>query len=686
MNKKLLKYLIVIFTYFIFFLHSAFALQSNWSGVEEAKVRLISPISKIGQNSLLHIGLEYQLQEGWKTYWYAPGEGGFPQELDWSRSTNISSLDILWPIPEEFEILGIKSIGYTDEVIFPLKIDIEDVNKPLVLIIDVNYLTCKDICIPGQAILKLDLPSGIGKVTEHSYKIEKYLSSLPVLNNTISGFEINQAKIFKEKKHFSIIIEATSILPFNNPKFFINTKFGLPIISPTYTYSANRKNVKAKYIFYENSINNEEFDLSVLLKDKDIAIHYKKKVKPEIKYGIFINNQSLLYIFIISFLGGLILNFMPCVLPVLSIKLLSILNNNKKSFFYSYKKSFFITASGIVTSFLIIALILIGLRFSGITISWGMQFQQPLFLMTISLVLFLFSINLLGFFELKLPHWMINSLSSSTDHKSAYSDFFNGFFATILATPCSAPFVGTAITAAFTQSSFVMTGVFFFMGLGMASPYLIIGLNPKSIVLLPKPGPWMIKLKYLLAMLLLGTLAWLATILQNYFNFYFIILSFCLYLIIIASYKYLNKNKAFAIVFSIFLFFSLAFLPQLKTNKIILNEGWQDLSIININNLIDSNQIIFVDITADWCATCQFNKLNVINSNKIKNVFTENNIMKVRGDWTKPNKRIEEYLHQNNRFGIPFNVMYNKKYAEGIILSEILTTKEITKTIELMKK
>ena len=167
-----------LFIFCFFYVNATHALNSNWNGIDEAKVRIISPLSKAGNNSNIYLGLEYQLQEGWKTYWHTPGEGGFPQTLDWKNSINISSLEILWPQPQEFYILGLKSIGYENEVIFPLKVDLEDINLPSFFSFELNYLTCKDICIPGQAHLELTLPPGQGKLTDHSFQIEKYLSKI----------------------------------------------------------------------------------------------------------------------------------------------------------------------------------------------------------------------------------------------------------------------------------------------------------------------------------------------------------------------------------------------------------------------------------------------------------------------------------------------------------------------------
>ena len=244
---------------------------------------------------------------------------------------------------------------------------------------------------------------------------------------------------------------------------------------------------------------------------------------------------------------------MPCVLPVLSIKLLSILDNKSSSVIT--RKSFFTTAIGIIFSFLLLSIILLSLRFVGVSIGWGMQFQQPLFLMVIALVMFLFALNLFGFFEFHLPQSITNIFPSNNNTNLFYKDFFNGFFATLLATPCSAPFVGTAITAAFTQSSFVMIGIFFSMGLGMASPYILVSIFPKSLRFLPKPGIWMNTIKFILGLLLLGTLVWIGFILQNHFNYLFFAICLVLALILTIGIKIFIKEKLSIIIMFYYCFF-----------------------------------------------------------------------------------------------------------------------------------
>ena len=666
----------------IFFFTNAFALQTNWSNGIESQVRIISSSTHTNNQNELYLGLQYQLKKGWKTYWLSPGEGGFPQNINWSKSRNIQNIEVLWPTPYEFEILGFKSLGYSDEVVFPLKTTIQNIAKETSVVLDVNYLICKDICIPGNAYLELIIPSGIGQITEHSFIIEKSLSLIPINNLEISELENVSAKASADSDNVSIIITASSQKSFVDPKLYLDTEFGLPVITPIINYSANYKNLKANFIFEKKLFTKKSFNLDVIIKDNNQAFEINTDIKIEEKQSKLSQNNSLIHFLLIAFIGGLILNIMPCVLPVLSIKLLSILKKSEEK--HLIRKSFIITSAGIVSSFMLLALIFIILRLIGVNIGWGMQFQQPLFLIIIALILFLFALNLFGLFEFNVPSLISSRIHQKLHQTNYFSDFFNGFFATILATPCSAPFVGTAITLAFTQSYSVMMEIFFCMGVGMAAPYLLVSLFPSIAMILPKPGQWMQGIKYFLGLLLLATLAWIGSILLNHFNVYFIITSSILLFLTSLILKF-YKKKLLILLASSIIFLSLPNFSFFKFDQQIKASDWVDLTAIQIDDHIQNFDVLFVDITADWCAICQFNKINVINSLIVKEIFTKNNVIKIQGDWTKPNEKIEYFLQQHNKFGIPLNVMYSKFYPEGVVLSELLTINEIEKVLEKIR-
>ncbi len=661
---------------------SSLALESEWSESEKSKTRLISPLTHNNNQNEIFLGLEYQMQPGWKTYWSSPGDAGFPQELLWEKSQNIQDIKLFWPTPSEFEILEMTSLGYENNVIFPLKILLDNSNKKTNLNLSIKYLVCKNICIPGEANIFIEIPSGKASKTKHFFQIEKTFSQLPKNNFSLSNLYNLNTKIVKDEKHIAVIVNAKTNSYFENTKIYLDTEFGLPYVKPIINVSFDNKSLDATFYYDKKLISKNFFNLKVLLIDKNHNYLFADKVEiKKINQYLKLTNNNIYYL-LVALIGGLILNAMPCVLPVLSIKLMSVLQNDNDKI----RSSFIVSSIGIITSFVILAFIFILLKKINISISWGMQFQQPYFLLVISFILSAFMLNMFGLFEFKTPQLLNNKTALFLNKNNFTKAYFNGFFATLMATPCSAPFVGTALTAAFTQSTTMMLLIFLFMGIGMSIPYIFVALFPPIISFLPKPGKWMVNFKYFLGFLLFLTLIWVANILLNYFNIYFIFTSLILLSLTIYFLKNFN-NIPLILPISFIIFLSFSMFDIFKQEKNFVSElDWKNFSNTSIENLIEKNNIVFLDITADWCATCQFNKLNILNDKSILEVFKKNKVIKIRGDWTKPDKKIETFLNSKNKFGIPYNAFFSKTNPEGIVLSEILTKGEIIEIINILKQ
>ena len=662
-----------------FFCTNVIALSGDWSIGDSSKVRLISPYSQNNNKELL-IGLEYEMEPGWKTYWKSPGDGGFAQNISWENSSNINNLEVLWPTPEKFQILGLTSLGYENNVIFPLKLKINDESQNTFVNLQVNFLICKDICIPGDARVFLEIPAGNKELTDNFFIMERSLSFLPEHNFDSSYINNVNASIYKDNDNSLIKIIAETDKSFFNTNIFLHTPFGLPVVKNSLVYSNNNKLITAEFKYAKDLISKEQFPIEIIVQDEshnfiNILDVQVKNILPPVKA-----NNNYIYFILISLLAGLILNVMPCVFPILSIKLMSVFSSDQKN----ARVSFFTTAFGIIFSFILLGLVFLFLQYFKFSISWGMQFQQPYFLLFITLVIFLFMMNMFNQFEINLPSRFSN-FSLLNNNNLYLKDFFNGFFATLMATPCSAPFVGTAITAAFTQNYLIGINIFLFMGIGMSSPYLLVAIFPKLVNFLPKPGKWMIYVKYFLGLLLLATVIWLSNILLNFFSLSFLILSLILFLIL----SYRKKIPYFQNIFTIVILLGIFYLPSVKSLQnnpaLKYDERWLNFFEVDINQLVNKDEVIFLDITADWCATCQFNKVNVINSNKIIKLFEENNILLIRADWTRPNKKVNVFLEKYERFGIPFNAFFSKNFPNGILLSELLSEKEILETINKIK-
>jgi len=668
------------------------SIQTSWQGINEAKIRLISPLSNTNSGSKLIVGLEYDLEKNWKTYWKSPGAGGFPQELDFSDSINIKKIEILWPTPKAFSILGLLSLGYDNKVVFPIKLEIIDKFKPVELNLNIHFLVCKDICIPVDVNLKLLIPNGeIAEITEHANIVEKYISLSPSKNIEDSGFKIIKKDFFINNNNSLLELEIQKKHPFNNPKIYLDNDKGFPVTEAILKLNETKNLLNAKF-YYDDSFVDFN-DINIVVHISDFPFVYEEQVNLKIlkNKNEILYNYNFINIIIIAILGGLILNIMPCVLPVLSLKLVSVINysGQKKSII---KKGFISTGIGIIVSYAILAFLLIGIKYSGKGIGWGIQFQQPIFLMFISIVLLFFSFNLLDLYKINLPQF-VNRLSIHPKlNKSFYNDFFSGFLATLMATPCSAPFVGTAITFAFTQKPLFLMMTFIFMGLGMALPYFAIAIFPSAINFFPKPGIWMIWVRRLMAVLLMLTLLWIGTILIKHFNHLFIYISILLGVIVllILIFKQRNffiKKYSLLIISSItVLYFSLPSLGNFEKYVEHENDKWININDANIEELINNKKIIFVDITADWCMTCLYNKQNVINTKEIQELFKKYKVVQVQGDWTLPDKNVERFLNSYSKFGIPFNILYSYNIPEGIIFSELLTKKDIKKALIRVNK
>ena len=648
---------------------------SDWSVSETSKLRLISPYSQNDSKNIV-IGLEYQMEEGWKTYWKSPGDGGFAQTITWDNSTNVKNVNILWPTPIEFEILGLTSLGYENDVIFPLEIELEDEFKNTFLNLHVTFLICKEVCIPGDATVFLEIPSGEKKLTNNYFELEKALSLLPEEDFNSSYINKINLNTFYDDNDSIIQLIVESDKSFFNPKIFLHSPFGLPVVKNTINFSSDNKIITANFNFDNDLILDKNFPLEITI--TDLNHNFKKILDVEMVSDATVLkiNKSYIYYILISLLAGLILNVMPCVFPILSIKLMSVFSTQENT----ARVSFITTAIGIISSFVLLGVIFLFLQYFSVSIAWGMQFQQPYFLIFITLVIFLFMMNMFGQFEINLPIHLNNFTYFGNNNKFV-KDYFNGFFATLMATPCSAPFVGTAITAAFTQSYLIGISIFLFMGIGMSLPYLFIAAFPQLIKFIPKPGKWMVYIKYFLGLLLLATIIWLFNILISFYNYNFLILLIVCFLVLSYRQKIpFQKNMTTIIV--VLVIFSTSSLNFFQKNIILGNEeDWLNFFEVDIDQLINENNLVFLDITADWCATCQFNKVNVINSNKIVQLFKDNQVTLLRADWTRPNQKINNFLEKYDRFGIPFNAFFSKNFPKGIVLSELLSEKEIVNAI-----
>lgn len=391
-------------------------------------------------------------------------------------------------------------------------------------------------------------------------------------------------------------------------------------------------------------------------------------------------DQGLYYISILlmAIAGGFILNFMPCVLPIISLKIFHFVKYskfNKKQI----RLNLLLIAGGILLFFWCLSIVTILLKESGTAVGWGMHFQEPGFIAILVSVLLLLSLNMLGLFEITLSSSIYTKLANLGVNSIYVNSVLSGFLISALATPCTAPFLSTAVTFAITQNYSTIYLVYTSIALGMSLPYLFIAITPKAIRLLPKPGPWMVNFRRILALPLIAAAVWLLYVL--YIQVGLIALWLVLSILTILAMLFLLKTNFF-IRGVIAVLALLIFLNKMSYHDIVKIEGY---GLENIHTYIERNQLVLVNITADWCLTCKFNEALVIKDNEIRKMLQDNDVVFVQADYTKKSRQITQYLSEYKRYGIPLSVIYGPAAKQGIILPEVLSKQVLVEAIKQAK-
>ena len=604
---------------------------------KQTEVRLIAGTDGLGTGDV-PLGLQFNLKPGWKIYWRTPGDAGYPPKLDWTESQNLESATMTWPAPVRFEVLGFQTMGYEKQVIFPIAAKAKDSTHPLKLRLHLDYLTCEDVCIPYTTDLSLDLAAGAAQPNSFMSEIAKYAAQVPG-DGTSDGLAIERIeslgplkKIDDTTEEGRVRITAASGSAFDHPDVFIEGSDDLSFGAPQVQFNKDRhRAVLTVPVAVDHQARLDEGHVRVTVTDGPrSAERVLDIIANEAPPAPSAPSLTLLEVLGLALLGGLILNLMPCVLPVLSLKVVSFVGGHRTN----TRASFVATAAGIVASFLAIAVALIGVKLAGHTVGWGIQFQHPWFLGVMAALTALFAANLLGLYEIATPQW-----ASSLGQKGGA--FVTGAFATLLATPCSAPFLGTAIGFALGGTVGDILAVFAALGLGMAAPYLALAAVPGLHRFLPKPGRWMVRLRQVMGVALAGTAVWLLAILGA---------------------QVMAPPP-------------LADSPRTSKAEVI---SWEPFDPDAIPLLVAQGKTVFVDVTADWCLTCQVNKRTVLYRGQVRALLQSPDVVAMQGDWTRPNAAIADYLRSFGRYAIPFDAIYGPLTPEGVPLSELLSTAEVT--------
>lgn len=672
-----------------------------------------------------YVVVTFKPKDGWHLYWENPGDSGMPPKVNFTLPGAQDTASLLgYPAPKLLSTPPLTSFIYDEPFSLVYQLNLHSNVNPEDISVNINWLSCKQsACVPETVTLTLKDAEVLATKT-----VQNIVDTLPQLlfkgkayqkdNKLVLRFPkktgaLKSAYFFSKNKH-QIEYDAKQILD------QINTGD----VQDSYTELKIQPFQKIDHINGYLTIENEDESTTYIVDHPIVDAPYTP------------TSQNILFVLFLAFIGGLLLNLMPCVFPVLSLKVLSLMNYAPTR--ASTLRHGLSYTAGIFVSFMALFIGISLLKNAGISVGWGFQLQSPVMLCILIAIFFLLALNLLGAFEFKSfsPSYKFQK----RDQSKASSSFFNGILTTVVATPCTAPFMGTAIAVGLSQSYLKSFGVFTMLSLGLSLPFLLLAIWPKNLKYLPKPGPWMVQFKELLSIPMLAACLWLFWVLeslnplllfplimaltslwglarlysadQNKVSFHvFIALAW------MALYKYDYKTQMLTVVFYGLLLLSILYISnkiiesfKIYSVQFIKKIGFELLiafalsfTIIPLMNVfsaehnienpepyskevveaaLQANRPVFINYTARWCITCQVNKSSVIESDTIKKLFKEKDVLYVEADWTNHNPVITKSLQEYGRESIPLYILKMPGQKNPIILPELLTENSIVNALK----
>jgi thiol:disulfide interchange protein len=683
----------------------------QYEGHDLVKATLISDAASVKSGEPFRVGVQFKIYDKWHLYWKNAGDAGLPIDIKLTLPEGFTQGEMQFPTPHKFVENGIVAYGYSNEVVvFTSVVPPKDfaTNKPVAISAKANWLVCESVCIPGNATLSLTT----GKATADAAKslFDKYAAQLPQpLSAAGLSVEKVSASSVQANGQSQVVAEivlagsgaagVTDFFPEAFDQFSVNHidvkvsngKITLPL-------TPNSKTATLAVIKGLAIIGEKGYDLTATLpavpptpasKGSSGFLNQDFNVQGQKTEGL-----PLALVLLLAFVGGLILNVMPCVLPVLSLKVMSFVQQKDKSEAEN-KKLGLVFAAGVLVSFLALAAVAILLRAAGETIGWGFQFQSPAFVVAMTTVVFVFGINLLGVFEFGTPA-VSGSAAQTLSKNGSLGAFANGVLATTLATPCTAPFLGTALGFAFSQPAWVILAVFTVVAIGMALPYVVLAWSPALLKFVPKPGLWMVKFKQLMGFLLLATAAWLLSVVGSQLGMEGVVYTLAFLLAVAfaawvienyAGYGSAGVRKAVvwsvaaAIVGGVYAWGFESKLDWRHATQTVSSakpaDGgivWQPFTLASVESEVSSGKTVFIDFTADWCFTCKVTEKTVLQTDAVRSKIKELGIVPMQADWTNHNDEIAQILKKFGRSGVPLYVVFPAgKPTEPIVLPEVIT-------------
>jgi thiol:disulfide interchange protein len=685
-------------------------------------VQLVVPSASLTSGGSAEAGLYFKLEPGWHVYWKNAGDSGEPPRMKWTLPDGITAGPIQFPVPKRLPLGPLMDFGYEDEVLFPFQLNVaaNAKSRPAILHAKVDWLVCREVCIPGKAELEATRPvtnqaSKTATVEPDAILYARLGNRLPQpppstfkagFQPTATGFRLTVLTGQKETQA-SFFPADQNVLDNPAPQKVTPTAKGLTLdlkkdanlttnpgqLSGVLELSNGRAfEIAAPAGAPAAAVDNNARETAAATSAANTASPVNSAPSPSPNHQE--STPGLVRIIGLAFLGGLILNLMPCVFPVLFLKGLALMQSGAEER-HRLRTHGLVYTAGILVSFWVLVAVLLGLRSAGARLGWGFQFQSPIFLSLMAGLLFFLALSLAGQFEIGLS---LTSAGGSLAAKQGYpGSFFTGVLAVIVATPCAAPFMGVAIGYALAQSGAVTFTVFTALALGLAAPYAALTLQPAWTRILPKPGAWMEVLRQAVSVPIFATVIWLAWVLANAYGAAVLAALLAGFLLIAIAGWFLGRWPAqrwstimAALILAGFVALS-AWAPKTLAvaptpSSATQEHAWQPWSADTVARYQSQGRPVFVDFTASWCLSCQVNERVALTTPEVRKAFSDANVALLRADWTQHDEAIAQTLASLGRNGVPVYALYVPGEASPRLLPEVLTPGIVTDALNKLPR
>lgn len=659
-----------------------------WKKPEPVQAELVSRFHDAVPGTEFEIGLLLRHDSKWHTYWKSTGDTGLPTRIQWSLPQGWHASEILWPTPAVFKIGDLVNYGYGDEVLLPVRISVPasaKVGSVQDIKAEVSWLMCADQCVPGKASLTLavQVANKDGGATKACTLFEASHTAMPSPLSDASG-------VFDPKTH-AVRVTFKSTEPFHHFYVFAEGDDSVVVYGAPQSVSRSADKISVTLQGTDELKAGSQFSgvfaadggplkagwagsFSVPLESGTVAAPTVSDDTPQ-------TGLSSWLAVAMAFIGGLILNVMPCVFPVLSLKILSLVQDRQRINLPLHGVVFTL---GVLLTMLVLAGVLIAVKSAGISVGWGFQLQSPIFVASLAVIFAAISVNLLGWFEFSCVR-----VSGGSYSNSLLNCFATGVLAVVAASPCTAPFMGAALGYALTASIRESIFVFLALGLGMSLPWLVLSLFPVLTAWMPKPGAWMNVFRKLMAIPMLLTMIWLLWVLSQQVSFTALVLyiaaviSLCVCLFLYGKLQFSLLTAKLPIVLSAacaVLLFAAASSPLFRQPDAAVQaaDAWSPQA---VENALKAGKPVFVDFTASWCVTCQANKIAVLDREDIRKAFKQHGVVFLVADWTNQNPDITQALESFGRSGVPLYILYSPD-GKTTVLPELLTKNIVIEALD----